>query len=109
MVQGREPVERDGARSHAVRVQGCFKLRDGLVRWRFGFSREPLETAAIGSRSTFQEVPQMTGADGKSMMACRVRPAHFDPEHRMYITRSEERRVGKECVRPCRSRWSDDH
>src|SRR3546814_18139681 len=23
--------------------------------------------------------------------------------------RSEERRVGKECVRPCRSRWSPDH
>src|SRR3546814_12021483 len=24
-------------------------------------------------------------------------------------TRSEERRVGKECVRTCRSRWSPDH
>src|SRR3546814_17398142 len=24
----------------------------------------------------------------------------------LYETRSEERRVGKECVRPCRSRWS---
>src|SRR3546814_18326796 len=24
-------------------------------------------------------------------------------------TRSEERRVGKECVRPCRSRWSQYH
>src|SRR3546814_6320278 len=23
--------------------------------------------------------------------------------------RSEESRVGKECVRPCRSRWSQDH
>src|SRR3546814_12191743 len=23
--------------------------------------------------------------------------------------RSEERRVGKECVSPCRSRWSTDH
>src|SRR3546814_9561157 len=23
--------------------------------------------------------------------------------------RSEERRVGKECVRPCRYRWSPDH
>src|SRR3546814_10988097 len=23
--------------------------------------------------------------------------------------RSEERRVGKECVRPCRSRWSANH
>src|SRR3546814_6091374 len=25
------------------------------------------------------------------------------------ITRSEERRVGKECVSPCRSRWSPFH
>src|SRR3546814_14069156 len=24
-------------------------------------------------------------------------------------SRSEERRVGKECVRPCRSRWSPEH
>src|SRR3546814_15629016 len=27
----------------------------------------------------------------------------------MVEPRSEERRVGKECVRPCRSRWSPDH
>src|SRR3546814_15739390 len=26
-----------------------------------------------------------------------------------YISRSEERRVGKECVRTCRSRWSPYH
>src|SRR3546814_14270056 len=26
-----------------------------------------------------------------------------------YQTRSEERRVGKECVSTCRSRWSPDH
>src|SRR3546814_14880229 len=25
------------------------------------------------------------------------------------MLRSEERRVGKECVSPCRSRWSPDH
>src|SRR3546814_11770556 len=25
------------------------------------------------------------------------------------VARSEERRVGKECVSPCRSRWSADH
>src|SRR3546814_9255089 len=26
-----------------------------------------------------------------------------------YVNRSEERRVGKECVRTCRSRWSPYH
>src|SRR3546814_13236263 len=31
-------------------------------------------------------------------------------DHRVMFTgRSEERRVGKECVRTCRSRWSPDH
>src|SRR3546814_20757261 len=27
----------------------------------------------------------------------------------VYMRRSEERRVGKECVSTCRSRWSPDH
>src|SRR3546814_3244877 len=27
----------------------------------------------------------------------------------IYVTRSEERRVGKECVSTCRSRWSPYH
>src|SRR3546814_16593876 len=30
------------------------------------------------------------------------------PETRAIIERSEERRVGKECVSTCRSRWSPD-
>ena len=30
-------------------------------------------------------------------------------EHERYLTRSEERRVGKECSEPCRSRWSPYH
>src|SRR3546814_4250916 len=29
--------------------------------------------------------------------------------HRLRGSRSEERRVGKECVSTCRSRWSPDH
>ena len=29
--------------------------------------------------------------------------------HKYTITRSEERRVGKECLRLCRSRWSPYH
>ena len=28
---------------------------------------------------------------------------------KIYATRSEERRVGKECLRLCRSRWSPYH
>src|SRR3546814_13688280 len=36
--------------------------------------------------------------------------AEIDPESdAAYIPRSEERRVGKECVSTCRSRWSPNH
>src|SRR3546814_11323609 len=31
------------------------------------------------------------------------------PDGQAYYARSEERRVGTEWVRPCRSRWSPDH
>ena len=30
-------------------------------------------------------------------------------EYTLYSSRSEERRVGKECLRQCRSRWSPYH
>ena len=32
-----------------------------------------------------------------------------DPMPLVPLNRSEERRVGKECYQPCRSRWSPDH
>src|SRR3546814_8141216 len=34
---------------------------------------------------------------------------HQEASRRMRISRSEERRVGKECVSTCRSRWSPYH
>src|SRR3546814_17999703 len=40
------------------------------------------------------------------------REVHEDDRRafRLFLTdRSEERRVGKECVRTCRSRWSSEH
>src|SRR3546814_17708174 len=33
----------------------------------------------------------------------------YELDDGMFVYRSEERRVGKECVRTCRSRWSADH
>src|SRR3546814_15092525 len=42
-----------------------------------------------------------------------VRPAVYPPDQMMDMPsagfRSEERRVGKECVSTCRSRWSPSH
>src|SRR3546814_15240522 len=43
---------------------------------------------------------------------CRIRRAYLHPHRPLqsYATRrSEERRVGKECVSTCRSRWSPYH
>src|SRR3546814_16989892 len=40
--------------------------------------------------------------------AAILQPPFFDPNAGDATTRSEERRVGKECVSTCRSRWSQD-
>src|SRR3546814_13101657 len=42
----------------------------------------------------------------KAMLLDRTATANAKPELEI---RSEERRVGKECVSTCRSRWSADH
>src|SRR3546814_9136492 len=41
--------------------------------------------------------------------ALRGRQHHLGGPAVQCIRRSEERRVGKECVSTCRSRWSPDH
>ena len=43
----------------------------------------------------------------KSMLEDLIVAAFNDAKGK--ADRSEERRVGKECVQPCRSRWSPDH
>src|SRR3546814_13426234 len=42
---------------------------------------------------------------------CRARPPVIDDPDGEFaaMQRSEERRVGKECVSPCRSRWAPHH
>src|SRR3546814_4233267 len=39
----------------------------------------------------------------------RVAQGSCNANHPWFVPRSEERRVGKECVSPCRSRWSSYH
>src|SRR3546814_14753701 len=41
--------------------------------------------------------------------AARRRGSETRPTHLQEKSRSEERRVGKECVRTCRSRWAPYH
>src|SRR3546814_13367754 len=72
-----------------------------------GEKRNATVKAAVGS-----EVIKLTGAGFKAMLAARpqVREAtEAAVAERAAMNRSEERRVGKECVSTCRSRWSPDH
>src|SRR3546814_13280098 len=48
-------------------------------------------------------------ADGLETAAGTPNPASCPPDPATTLTRSEERRVGKECVSTCRSRWSPEH
>src|SRR3546814_16317610 len=60
---------------------------------------EPAWPALVGVRLTDYKVRILTPGDGTAALT-RVMIESADP------ARSEERRVGKECVSTCRSRWS---
>src|SRR3546814_19431340 len=64
-----------------------------------GRDREPLDPDAE-QRHRFQGSSAHFAADAES---------DFRPGYGADDTRSEERRVGKECVSTCRSRWSPHH
>src|SRR3546814_19307888 len=55
------------------------------------------------------------GDDGQSMISSTIDERRMNYEQRLrkhveeIVSRSEERRVGKECVSTCRSRWSPYH
>src|SRR3546814_7996143 len=68
---------------------------------RAKLAREYVEHHDEGER---QQQPAARLADRGDGMADRV----ADPEQTFH-DRSEERRVGKECVSTCRSRWSPYH
>src|SRR3546814_3031425 len=59
-----------------------------------------------GCRSTFSTVAHCSGlSEGKTNLPS----SSFFEGSEVLTVRSEERRVGKECVSTCRSRWSPDH
>jgi KDO2-lipid IV(A) lauroyltransferase len=71
----------------------------GRLLYRFGRERRHIALTNLGLC-----FPGMTAAQ-KSALARR----HFEAFGRSFLERSEERRVGKECRRLCRSRWSPYH
>src|SRR3546814_6746561 len=56
-----------------------------------------------------QKLPGDVPLQLAAALEARVGAGLLGPVQQRPLTRSEERRVGKECVSKCRSRWSPDH
>src|SRR3546814_11899651 len=87
-------IETDAFLNEMVRLRGdVSKLRRWLLPHR--------DVLYALSRDDFQQI-----AESDSRDQYRHLNGHFD---NAVDARSEERRVGKECVSTCRSRWSPYH
>ena len=76
--------------------------RETLIRIYWGLSRH-IGDPITQNRNGHVVGPHVAGCVGLPPHPLRQQPA------RPGDGRSEERRVGKECVQPCRSRWSPYH
>ena len=65
----------------------------GTTSYDFKVSYDGIKTGDVSSKVSVHD-PSILKADG---------------EYYIFGSRSEERRVGKECLRLCRSRWSPYH
>src|SRR3546814_16068123 len=85
--------------------QGCdLRLRCG--------ARRSLLRRRHAEQRRHHLTPDLLAIDGHAGIEVELEPlAHFPRLADPYIDviRSEERRVGTECVSPCRSRWSPYH
>src|SRR3546814_21043032 len=89
---------RGNARSHDVEVE-----HTGLVHH---ITR--LDTGCLGDEPAARRRHRGDAAVGNRRIVLGVETLHIGIETRYQLVvgdRSEERRVGKECVRTCRSRW----
>src|SRR3546814_19356955 len=77
------------------------RRRRRRARWEF----QPVEHAALGSRLFLRALHRL----GRPLASPFGRARPKTVEHSPPRLRSEERRVGKECVRTCRSRWWPYH
>src|SRR3546814_14407757 len=91
--------------------------KDGLLRGELAESWAPEGQEAWVFKlrdATFHNGEKVTSADVKwtiAQIAAEKSTAFFRKEMQdiVAVESSEERRVGKECVRTCRSRWSPYH
>src|SRR3546814_9440815 len=74
-----------------------------------GFRRVPVRVELTPAATTVERIDQsviFVEADRKRALLAEIM---LDPAMERTLVRSEERRVGKECVSTCRSRWSPYH
>src|SRR3546814_16502785 len=95
-------------------VQTCALPISAAVGWHIDLNIGPAE---------FEDVQSYVAQLPEGQLIVLDHMGHIDPSHpadierlcrlldsgRVWIKRSEERRVGKECVSTCRSRWSPYH
>src|SRR3546814_14892448 len=73
-------------------------------------SADRLLSTILGSPYGFREAEAARGGFEAIEESDADRPLFFLPlDNMLWTGRSEERRVGKECVSTCRSRWSPYH
>ena len=80
-----------------------------IAQQRFSSAAE----AALPDAPEPAQIPGSAPTDSNLAAAANITGTVLDSNHEALpgarVTRSEERRVGKECVRLCRSRWSPYH
>src|SRR3546814_7654479 len=64
---------------------------------------------AVQNDRVFRHIQGRIAAKNQLLISRPFRLPHIHGSNQHAAVRSEERRVGKECVSPCRSRWSPYH
>src|SRR3546814_12468689 len=76
---------------------------------RYGAKDETFAKISVKARRHAANNPLAIFRDPISLEEVMASPKLYGPLTRLQACRSEERRVGKECVSTCRSRWSPYH
>src|SRR3546814_15235845 len=63
----------------------------------------------LGFPGALNVIRYLSFRSGAAVATALIIGLWIGPRFILMLRRSEERRVGKECVSPCSSRWSPDH
>src|SRR3546814_13676483 len=104
----------DRDRPDPVTTSGVVAVsQGGTVVWTLSPVIPPGETLELDAGTVVASIPLNTGFDTTDLQAFLYKGSTtgtlIGQSTVRAVSRSEERRVGKECVSTCRSRWSPDH